>query len=71
MGDAEGEGVVGDALVDGGVLTVGVGPRHSWWRFPWALLAGVLAPLGVVNVDGVVLGGVAVVAAVDALGCCC
>ena len=45
MGDVEGEGVVGDALVDGGVLTVGVGPRHSWRRFPWALLAGVLAPL--------------------------
>ena len=45
MGDAEGEGVVGGALVDGGVLTVGVGPRHSWQRFPWALLAGVLAPL--------------------------
>ena len=45
MGDAEGEGVVGGALVDGGILTVGVGPRHSWRRFPWALLAGVLAPL--------------------------
>ena len=24
---------------------VGVGPRHSCQRFPWALLAGVLAPL--------------------------
>ena len=34
---------MGDALVDGGVLTVGVGPRHSWRRFPWALLAVVLA----------------------------
>ena len=45
MGDVEGEGVVGDALVDGGVLTVWLGPRHSWRRFPWALLAGVLAPL--------------------------
>ena len=29
--------------MDGGVLTVGAGPRHSWQRFPWALLAGVLA----------------------------
>ena len=45
MGDVEGEGAVGDALVDGGVLTVGPRPRHSWWRFPWASLAGVLAPL--------------------------
>ena len=45
VGDAKGEGVVGDALENGGVLTVGVGPRHSWRRFPWALLAGVLAPL--------------------------
>ena len=45
MGDVEGEGAVGDALVDGGVLTVGVGPRHSWRRFQWASLAGVLAPL--------------------------
>ena len=45
MGDVEGEGAVGDALVDGGVLTVGVGPRHSWRRFPWASLARVLAPL--------------------------
>ena len=45
MGDVEGEGVVDDAVVDGGVLTVGVGRRHSWQRFPWALLAGVLAPL--------------------------
>ena len=45
MGDVEGEGAVDDALVDGGVLTVGVGPRHSWRRFPWASLAGVLAPL--------------------------
>ena len=45
MGDVEGEGAVGDALVYGGVLTVGVGPRHSWHRFPWASLAGVLAPL--------------------------
>ena len=43
MGGAEGEGVVGDGLVDGGVLTVAVGPRHSWRRLPWALLAGVLA----------------------------
>ena len=45
MGDVEGEGVVGDALVDGGVLTVGVAPSHSWRKFPWASLAGVLAPL--------------------------
>ena len=45
MGDVEAEGAVGDALVDGGVLTVGVGPRQSWRRFPWASLAGVLAPL--------------------------
>ena len=45
MGDVQGEGVVGDALVDGGVLTVGAGPRHSWRSFPWALLARVLAPL--------------------------
>ena len=74
-GDADGKGVVGDALVDGCVLTVGVGPRHSWRRFRWALLAGVLAlaPLGVVDADGVVgvvPGGVAVVAVVDAPGCC-
>ena len=45
VGDVEGEGAVGNALVDGGVLTVGVGPRHSWRRFPWASLARVLAPL--------------------------
>ena len=45
MGDVEGEGAVGDALVDGGVLTVGVGSRHPWQRFPWASLAGMLAPL--------------------------
>ena len=45
MGDVEGEGAVGDALVDGGVLTVGVAPCHSWRRFPWASLARVLAPL--------------------------
>ena len=45
MGDVEGEGVVGDAVVDGGVLTVGVVSRHSWRRFPWALQADVLAPL--------------------------
>ena len=45
MGDVEGEGAVGDALVDGGALTVGVGPRHSWRSFLWASLAGVLAPL--------------------------
>ena len=46
-GNAEGASIVGDALMDGGVLTVGAGPRHSWRRFPWALLAGVLdlAPL--------------------------
>ena len=43
VGDVEGEGVVGDVLVDGGVPTPGVGPRHSWRRFPWALLAGGLA----------------------------
>ena len=30
-----------------------------------------VGPLGVVDVDGVVPGGVAVVAVVDALGCCC
>ena len=29
--------------MDGGVLTVRAGPRHSWRSFPWALLAGVLA----------------------------
>ena len=73
-------------MVDGGVLTtVGVGPRHSWRRFPWALLAGVLALavlavpgvgalLAVVDangVAGVVPGGVAVVAVLDAPGCCC
>ena len=45
MDDAEGKAVVGDALVDGGVLTLGVGPRHSWRRFLSAVLAGVLAPL--------------------------
>ena len=45
VGDVEGEGAVGDALEDGGVLMVGLGPRHSWWRFPWASLARVLAPL--------------------------
>ena len=45
VGDVQGEGAVGDALVESGVLTVGVGPRHSWRRFPWASLAGVLAPL--------------------------
>ena len=69
-GDAGGEGVAGDALVDGGVWMVGVGPRLSWRRFPWALLVGVLAlvPLGVVDADVVVAGGVAVVAVVDAPG---
>ena len=45
MGDVEGEGAVGDALVHGGVLTVRLGPRHSWRSFPWASLAGVLPPL--------------------------
>ena len=45
VGDVEGQGAVGDALLDGGVLTFGVGPRHSWRRFPWASLARVLAPL--------------------------
>ena len=45
MGDVKGEGAVGDALVDGGVLTVGLGPRHSWRRFAWASQADVLAPL--------------------------
>ena len=45
VGDVEGEGAVSDALVDGDVLTAGVGPRHSRRRFPWASLAGVLAPL--------------------------
>ena len=45
VGDVEGGGAVGDALVDGGVLTVGLGPRHSWWRYPWVSLARVLAPL--------------------------
>ena len=29
--------------MDGGFLTVGAGSRHSWRKFPWALLAGVLA----------------------------
>ena len=29
--------------MDGGVLTLGARPRHSWRKFPWALLAGVLA----------------------------
>ena len=29
--------------MDAGVLTVGAGPCHSWRRFPWALLADVLA----------------------------
>ena len=87
----DGEGVVGDALVDGGA--VGVGPRHSWRKFPQALLAGasalavlaasgVGALLGFVDADGVAgvvpggawgegaMGGVAVVAVVDAPGCC-
>ena len=45
MGVVEGEGAVGDALVDGGVLTAGVGPRHSWCRYPWVSLVRVLAPL--------------------------
>ena len=45
MGDVEGEGAAGVALVDGGVLTAGVGPGHSWWRYPWVSLARVLAPL--------------------------
>ena len=54
-GDAEGEGVVGDALLDGGVLTVGLGPRHSCWRFPWALLAGVLALAPLVSLMPMVL----------------
>ena len=45
MGNVEGEGAVGDALVDGGDLTAGVGPRHSWWRYPRVSLARVLAPL--------------------------
>ena len=45
MGDVEGDGAVGDALVDGRVLTAGVGPCHSWWRYPWVSLARVLAPL--------------------------
>ena len=44
VGNVEGEGTVGDALVAGGVLTVGVGPRNSWRRYPWASLARVLAP---------------------------
>ena len=75
-GDADGKGVVGDALVDYDVLMVEVGPRHSWRRFPCALLASVLAlaPLGVVDADGVVgvvPGDVAVVAVVDTPGCCC
>ena len=45
MGDVEGEGAASVALVDGGVLTAGAGPRHSWWRYPWLSLACVLAPL--------------------------
>ena len=85
-GDANGEGVVGNTL-DGcwcSDSAVGSGPRHSWRRFPWALLAAVLALavfavpgvgalLGVFDADGVagvVLGGVAVVAVVEAPGCC-
>ena len=43
--NVEGEGAVGDALVDGGVLTAGVGPRHSWWRYRRVSLARFLAPL--------------------------
>ena len=31
--------------MEGGVLTVGLGPRDSWRRFPWALLAGVVGLL--------------------------
>ena len=54
-GDAEGAGVVGDALVDGGVLTVGAGPRHSWRRFSWVLLAGVLALAPLVSLMPMVL----------------
>ena len=53
--DDEGAGVVGDALVDGGVLTVGAGPRYSWRRFPWALLAGVLALAPLVSLMPMVL----------------
>ena len=55
VGDGVGEGAAGGAaadvgaagvaLVDGGVLPAGVGPRHSWWRYPWVSLACVLAPL--------------------------
>ena len=45
VGDVQGEGAVRDAMVDGGVVTVGLGPRHFWRRFPWASLARVLAPL--------------------------
>ena len=48
-GDAEGAGVVGDALVDGGVLTVGAGPCHSWQRFPWALLAPLVSLMPMVS----------------------
>ena len=71
-GDAGGEGVAGGALVGGGARMVGVGPRHSWRRFPWALLVGVsaLVPLGVVDADGVAAGGVAVVAVVYVPGWC-
>ena len=41
--------------MDGGVLTVGAGPRHSWRRFPWALLAGVLALAPLVSLLPMVL----------------
>ena len=69
-------GVVGCCrCCPGGVLTAeGGGPRHSWRRFPCASLAGGLAGwqgwLGVLVADGVLPGGVAVVAVVDAPGCC-
>ena len=41
--------------MDGGVLTVGAGPRHSRQRFPWALLAGVLALAPLVSLLPMVL----------------
>ena len=45
VGDVEGKGAAAVALVDGGVLTAGVGPLHSWWSYPWVSRARVLVPL--------------------------
>ena len=41
--------------MDGGVLMVRTGTRHSWQRFPWALLAGVLALAPLVSLMPMVL----------------